>query len=83
MVNFNTQVYTKVFKLPRSVLSLVIGDNVIGNAKPIHDFFDELHHLGRCNGSVRLYFDALCVFIHNNEDVCESTFSFLERTYQI
>jgi hypothetical protein len=29
------------------------------------------------------YFDPLCEFLHCNEDVCESTFSFLERTYQI
>jgi hypothetical protein len=83
MVNFNARVYTKAFELPRSELSLVIADNVIGNAKHVHNFFDELHHLSRCNGSGRLYFDPLCEFIHYDEDVCESTFNFLERTYQV
>jgi hypothetical protein len=41
MVNFNAQVCTKVLELPCSALIPVIGDNVIGNAKPVHDFFDE------------------------------------------
>jgi hypothetical protein len=83
MVNFNARVCTKVLELPHSELSPVIGDNVIGNTKPLHNFFDELHRLGRYNGSSRLYFDPLCEFIHCDEDVFESTFSFLERTYQI
>jgi hypothetical protein len=78
MVNFNAQVCTKVLELPRSDLSPVISDNVIRNAKPLHDLFDELHRLGHCNGSGRLYFDTLCEFIHNDEDVCEYTFSFLK-----
>jgi hypothetical protein len=49
MVNFNARVYTKVLELPRSELSPIIGDNVIGNAKLVHDFFDVLHRLGRCD----------------------------------
>jgi hypothetical protein len=73
MVNFNARIYTKVFELPCSELSPIIDDNVIGNAKPVNDFFDELHRLGRCNGSGRLYFDPLCEFIHYDKDVCEST----------
>jgi hypothetical protein len=74
MVNFDARVCTKVLELPHSELSPIIDDNVIGNAKPVHDFFDELHHIGRCNGSGRLYFDPLCEFIHSDEDLCESTF---------
>jgi hypothetical protein len=81
MVNFNARVCIKVLELPHSEPSPVIGDNIIENAKHVHDFFDELHHLGRCNGSCRLYFDPLCEFIHCDEDVCEFTFSFLKRTY--
>jgi hypothetical protein len=83
MVNFNIRVCTKVLELPHSELSPINGDSVIGNTKHVHDFFDELHRLGRCNGSDRLYFDPLCEFIHIDEDVCEFTFSFLKRTYQI
>jgi hypothetical protein len=83
MVNFNARVCTKILELPRSELRPVIGDNVIGNAKLVHDFSDELHHRGHCNGGGRLYFDPLCELIHNDEDVCESTFSLLETTYQI
>jgi hypothetical protein len=64
-------------------LSPIISDNVIGNAKPAHDFFDEFHCLAHCDRSDRLYFDPLCEFINCDEDVCEYTFSFLERTYQI
>jgi hypothetical protein len=78
MVNFNARVCTKVLELSRSELSPIISDNVIENTKLIHDFFDELHRLGRYNGSGRLYFDPLCEFIHCDEDVCESTFNFLE-----
>jgi hypothetical protein len=78
MVNFDVQVYTKVLELSRSELSPVIGDNVIGNTKYVHDFFDELHRLGRCNGSDKLYFDPFYEFIHCNEDVCESTLAFLK-----
>jgi hypothetical protein len=33
MVNLATQVYTKVFKLPHSELSPIIGDNVVGYAR--------------------------------------------------
>jgi hypothetical protein len=46
MVNFNARVCTKDLDLPHSELSPVIGDNIIGNAKPVHDFFDELTSLG-------------------------------------
>jgi hypothetical protein len=83
IINFNAQIYTKVFELHRSELSPIISDNIIGNTKLVHDFFDGFHCLGRCDSSDRLYFDPLCEFIHCNEDVCESTFSFLECTYQI
>jgi hypothetical protein len=31
----------------------------------------------------QVYFNQLCEFIHYDEDVCKSTFSILERTYQI
>jgi hypothetical protein len=71
MVDLDAQVYTKVFKLPHSELSPIIGDNIVGYAKFVHDLLDEFH------------FDPLCEFIHCNDDVCESTFDFLEWTYQI
>jgi hypothetical protein len=35
--------------MPHSELSPIISDNVIGNAKPVYDFFDEIHRLGRCD----------------------------------
>jgi hypothetical protein len=35
------------------------------------------------DGGGRLHFDPFCEFIHCDEDVCESSFSFLEQTYQI
>jgi hypothetical protein len=49
MVNFIARVWTKVIELPHSLLSPIIGDNVIGNAKPVYDFFDDLHRIGHCD----------------------------------
>jgi hypothetical protein len=43
MVNFNARVCTKVLEFPHSEMSPVIGGNVIGNAKPVHDLFNKLH----------------------------------------
>jgi hypothetical protein len=73
----------KIFKLPRSKLSPIIGDNVVGYIKSMHDFLDEFHCHGHYNGGGGLHFDPLCEFIHGYEDVHESTFDFLEWTYQI
>jgi hypothetical protein len=49
----------------------------------VHDLLDEFYRLGYCNRGGRLYFDPSYEFIHYYEDVCESTFCFLEWTYQI
>jgi hypothetical protein len=83
IVNFNAGVHAKVLELPRSELSPIISDNVVGYTKYVHDLFDKFHYLGRCYLCGKLYFDPLCEFIHCYEDVCESTFSFLKWTYQI
>jgi hypothetical protein len=64
-------------------MSLIIIDNVVRHAKPVHDLSDEFHCFGSCDGNCRLYFDIFYEFIHCYEDVCESTFDFLEWTYQI
>jgi hypothetical protein len=72
-----------LFELPCSELRPNISDNIIWPAKPVHDFLDEFHRLGRFDGSDRLYFDSLCEFIHCNKDMFESPFSFLEWNYQI
>jgi hypothetical protein len=61
----------------------IICDDINRHAKTVHDLFDEFDRLGHCYRSGRLYFNPLCELIHCNEDMCESTFSFLERTYQI
>jgi hypothetical protein len=47
----------KVFKLPCSELSPIIGDNVVGHAKLVHDLSDEFHLLSHCTGGCRIYFD--------------------------
>jgi hypothetical protein len=73
----------QVFELPCSKLSPIISDNVVGHAKPVHDHFDEFHHLSRCDVGGKLYFDPLHELIHCDKDMCESTFSFLEQTNQI
>jgi hypothetical protein len=44
---------------------------------------DEFYCLSCCDGGDRLRFDPFCEFIHYDEDMCDSTFSFLEMTYQI
>jgi hypothetical protein len=46
MVDLYARGRAKVLELPRSELSPIISDNVIGNAKHVHDLFDELHCLG-------------------------------------
>ena len=83
IVDLNTRIYTKVPELPCSKLGSIIGDNIIGYAEPVHDLVDEFHVLGSCYGSCRLSFDPFGELIHRYEDVCESTFSFIEWTYQI
>jgi hypothetical protein len=64
-------------------LSPIISDNIVGHTKPVHDLSDEFHHLSSSNRSCMPYFDPFYEFIHYYEDVCESTFGFLEWTYQI
>jgi hypothetical protein len=49
VVDFDARVCTKVFELPRSELSPIIGHNIFGHAKHVHDFFDESHHLSCYN----------------------------------
>jgi hypothetical protein len=61
----------------------IISDKVVGYAKLVRDLLDEFHRLGSYNGSCGLYLDPFYEFIHFNKDVCESTFGFLEWTYQI
>jgi hypothetical protein len=67
---------TQVFKLPRSELSPIMSDNVVGYAEFVHDILDEFHYFGRCNVGDRLHFDPVCEFIHCYKNVCESTFGF-------
>jgi hypothetical protein len=83
IIDFDARVCIEVLELPRSELSPIISDNVVGYAKLVHDLFNEFHCLGRCNRGVRLHFNPFCEFIYCYKDVCESTFGFLERTYQI
>jgi hypothetical protein len=83
IINFDARVYTKIIKLTRSELSPITSSNIIWHTKPVHDFFDEFYHLGCYDWSGRLYFEPFHEFIHCHKDVCESTFSFIERTYQI
>jgi hypothetical protein len=64
-------------------LGPIIGDNVVGYAKLIHDLLDGFHCLGHYNGGGMLYFDPFYDFNHCYEDVCDSTFGLLEWTYQI
>jgi hypothetical protein len=73
----------QVFELPHSKLSAIISDDVVGHTKHVHDLIDEFHFLGYYDGGSRLNFDPFCELVNCNEDMCESTFSFLERTYQI
>jgi hypothetical protein len=60
-----------------------MGNIVVGYTKSVHDLLDEFHCLSHYNGGGSLHFDLFCEFIHYYEDVCESTFGFLEWTYQI
>jgi hypothetical protein len=83
IINLGARVCTKVFKLPHSELSSIIGDNVVEYAKQVHDLLDEFHCLSCYNGGGELHFDPLYEFIHYYENVFESTFDFLEWTYQI
>jgi hypothetical protein len=83
IVDLDARVCTKDLELPRSKLSPIISDNVIGYPKPVHDISDEFYRLCRYDGGGRLNFEPFWEFIHCDEDMCESTFSFLERTNQI
>jgi hypothetical protein len=53
-------VCTKVLELPGDKLSHIINDNVVGNAKPIHDLFDKFNCLCCCDGGGRLRFNTFC-----------------------
>jgi hypothetical protein len=66
-----------VFKLTHNKLSPIIGDDVVGHAKPVHDLSNEFHQLSSYNRSYKLYFDLFCEFIHYYKDVRESSFDFL------
>jgi hypothetical protein len=44
---------------------------------------DEFPSLSSCYGRNRLCFNSFGELVHCYEDVCESTFSFLEWTYMI
>jgi hypothetical protein len=70
-------------ELPHSKLGSVVSDYIIGVSKPVHDISDEFHGLSIRYGSCRLYFDPFGELMHRYQDLCESTFSFLEWTYQI
>jgi hypothetical protein len=83
IVDLDVYVCTKVLKLHHRELSPIINDNIVGYAKLINNLSDEFLCLGRYNGGGKLYFDPFYEFIHNYEDMCESIFVFLERTYQI
>jgi hypothetical protein len=83
IIDFNARVCTKVFELRRSKLSPTIGDDIIGYAKLVHDLFYEFDRLAHCDWGGRIYLDPLHKFIHCNEDMFESSFSFLEWTNQI
>ncbi len=52
-----------------SELGPIIGDNIVGYAKLVHDLFDEFHHLGCCNRCGKLHFDPFCEFNHRYKDL--------------
>jgi hypothetical protein len=82
-IDLDARVRTKVFNLPCSEPSPIIDDNVVEYAKSIRDLLDEFHCLSRYNGGGGLHFDPLYEFIHCYDVGHQSTFGFLEWTYQI
>jgi hypothetical protein len=72
-----------LIKLHRKKLSHIVSHYIVGDIEPVHDLRDEFHRLGSHYGSHRLRFDTLSELVHYYEDMCESSFSFFKRTYQI
>jgi hypothetical protein len=83
MIDLDARLCTKIFKFPCSKLSPVISDDIVENVKYVHDLFHEFQCLSRGYGCSRLDFDPFGELLNYNEGVCEPTFSFFERTYQI
>src|SRR5438128_2283825 len=80
IADFDAEFFEPNLKLCACELSAIIRDNPVWNAESNHNVLEELLHFGSCDCGVRFGFNPLGEFVDGDEEMCETTRRYLQRT---